>query len=193
MSASRWHLLWAIPWAIVSTLVVEIVAFMPLYLLGLLVVPLASRYAPRTQRPSRIDPARMIETWANPVLDELWGNHEDGIRFETWDVWAWYLRNPVCNMRFWPVVSTLPGPGTRFVGSPEIAPGCRFVAWRGPYAGFRWEGKRWGVWFGFKVNPRDSRFVPDNDYRRWGLGTACQLLRFSPQSATAQPPSRLQT
>ena len=180
--ASRWNLLWVLPWMIVSTLVVEICLFLPLYLLGLIVVPIASRHAARVWCPSLMDPSYQIQAYANPILNELWGNHEDGIepKFDWWDgsAWQWYLRNPVCNMRFWPLISTRPSWRTRYIGSSRVEPGCRFIAWSGAYAGVRWEGKSWGFWFGWKINPRDAFFVPADDYRCWGLGIAMQVMRF---------------
>jgi hypothetical protein len=174
--ASRWNLLWAVPWMVVSALTVEAAVWLPLYLAGLVVVPLASRLADKTERPSKLY-SRLILCYKNRILDELWGNHEDGIAPDGWTVWRWFLRNPVTNLRFWPVISTKPASSTRWIGSPAIEPGCRFIAWNGPYVGCRWEGSKLGFWLGWKVNPRDAVEIPTDDYRRWGIGIAMQVLR----------------
>ena len=173
--ASRWNLLWALPWMIVSVLAVEVMIFLPLYLLGLVVVPCAARWANKTERVSVVN-GSLILAYKDPLLDEMWGNHEDGLAPTGFTIWSWFIRNPCCNLRFWPLISTRPSADTRFIGSQEIAPGCRFVAWAGPYVGCRWEGSKYGVWVGWKINPRDS-WQTATDYRVHGWGIAVQLLR----------------
>jgi len=173
--ASRWNLLWALPWMLVSVLAVEILVFLPLYLLGLVVVPCAARRALKTERPSRVNDS-LVLSYRSPALDALWGNWEDGLAPAGFTIWSWFQRNPCCNLRFCPVISTRPSAATRFIGSREIAPGCRFIAWAGPYVGCRWEGRKYGVWLGYKINPRDA-WQTATDYRVHGLGIAVQILR----------------
>ena len=168
-------------WGLLSWLFVEVCVFLPLYLGGLVVVPLASRFAKRIQGVSVVTKGSIV-AWANPVLNAIYGNDEDGILVPRYTPWTWWVRNPVTNMRFWPVISTMPSQNTKWVGNvkaipPDGGPGW-FLTWAGGYVGFRWQCASWGIWLGWKVNPRDARFVPEDDYRRWGIGTACQLLRF---------------
>ena len=178
--ASRWNLLWVLPWMVVSVLAVEFLVWLPIFLVGLVLFWPLLWLCPIVPKESTINMGQPVLAFKWAWANELWGNHEDGLNPDWWAAkggtpWTWYLRNPVCNARFWPIISTLPSPGTRFIGSDQIAPGCRFIAWAGPYAGFRWEGKVWGVWFGWKVSPADQ--LGCADYRRFGLGIAMQLLR----------------
>jgi len=175
-------------WGLCFFLVVECVVFLPLYILGIPACWLASRHAGTHDEPSWLYPDRTIRAYNSRLLDEWLGNHEDGMKpvFSWWPkektALQWFLRNPVGNMRFWPIVSTKPSASTRWVGTASEIPGISqsgwFLAWSGPYAGFRWQNGKWGVWIGWKINPRDARFIMDNDYRNWGLGTALQLMSF---------------
>jgi hypothetical protein len=175
-------------WGLLLFLLVEVVIFLPLYIVGLPMAWLAGRYAGTHETPSRLFPDRAILAYDNPVLDWWVGNYEDGLKpvFDWWPAektaFQWFLRNPVCNLRFTPLISTKPSPNTQWVGSVDAVPANGvpgwFLAWSGPYVGFLWQNTRWGMWAGFKINPRDARFVPADDYRRWGLGTACQIMRF---------------
>ena len=182
---SRLNILWAVPVGLITFALVEILVFLPLFLLGLVVVPLALRLAPTVQVPSRLWPVT-ITTFRSKVLDELWGNHEDGILAGWWaakggSAWTWFLRNPISNMRFWPVISTRPVPArVRYIGSPTIPPDgtpCCFLAWQGPFVGFRWQSDTRGLWIGWAVNPSDSQGMP-NDWRAFGYSTVLQILRF---------------
>jgi len=175
-------------WGLLFFLVVEVAVFLPIYLLGLVLVPILARYGGRVERPSIFPGKPPAMCWTILTADALFGNREDGILGdEPWQarggtIYGWFLRNPVCNMRFWPVVSTLPDPGVKSIGTldevpPNGVPGW-FMAWRGPYVGFLWQNEKWGVWAGWKLNPRDARYVPANDYRRFGIGTAAQFMRF---------------
>lgn len=172
-------------WLIVSFLVVELCVFMPLYLAGILVFPLAYRYAGKVYRESNINTGYWVLTFKNPILNEWLGNHEDGLLPSWWvqerdgSAYGWFLRNPICNMRFWPVVSTLPSKRTSWYGNLIGIPSDNrkgwFLAWQGPYTGFWWQGKARGCWFGWAVNPAD--FLGTNDYRSHGLGLKSQIWR----------------
>lgn len=189
--SSRWHLLWAVPWMLLSWLAVEVLVFLPLYLVGLAAFPIAWRWAPKTFTQSHVwADDRAIRTFSWLWLDEWLGNHEDGLLPFWWSnqggtAYSWFLRNPVTNMRFWPIISTLPDtPRLRFCGNVvEIleSPGW-FVCWQGPYVGFRWQCETLGIWIGWKVQPRDVGGIPAEDYRRFGIGTACQIMRFRGKS-----------
>ncbi|HUW11530.1 MAG TPA: hypothetical protein VM537_17495 [Anaerolineae bacterium] len=168
-------------WGLVSWLAVEVVIFLPLYIFGLPLAWWAQDGARTVEVPSRLYPERAVLAYANPILNWWIGNYEDGVAPEGYSPFRWFVRNPVCNLRFTPVISTLPSPDVDWVGSvgeipPDGTPGW-FLAHAGPYVGFRWQRTTWGVWIGWKINPRDAA-GPCNDYRRFGLGTACQLLRF---------------
>lgn len=160
---ARFRLIYLIPWMILSVLAVETFVWLPLYLIGLMVVPFAKV---------------QDNHFTNPIIDALWGNFEDGVTCIGFSKMEWYLRNPVTNLRRWPIISTRPCLGTQYIGSDQIERGCRFVAWHKGYVGCRWEGKKYGLWLGYKINPRDSRIIPADDYRTRGLGIACQFIRF---------------
>jgi hypothetical protein len=168
-------------WGLAFFLVVEVSIFLPLYIAGLPVAYFASRWADFKMVPSRFDPTRQILVYTNPFLDGWVGNYEDGLAFGYFTPFKWFLRNPVTNMRFWPIVSTKPSTDTHWVGSVNEVPNDGvpggFIAWSGPYVGFRWQSLKYGVWIGWKINPRDA-LVPCGDYRRWGIGTATQVMKF---------------
>lgn len=176
-------------WFLTSYLFVEVVVFLPLYLLGLTVFPVAYHFAGIKVTESRINRGQYILAFRNRVLNEWLGNHEDGLLPGQWQkerngtAYGWFLRNPVSNMRFWPYISTLPSPETKWAGTldrVENEPGW-FLAWSGAYTGFYWNGKRIGLWMGWKINPIDRRIGridrPPVDYRYYGLGTACMIWR----------------
>jgi hypothetical protein len=176
-------------WGIISYLLVEVVIFLPLFILGFPACWWAQSHAEREERPSMLFPERTIICYKNRILDAWLGNWEDGIQpeFEWWSgksALAWFNRNPVCNLRFLPIISTKPSPNTVFIGTDEIKDDgvpCHFLAWSGGYVGYRYQNTKWGVWFGYKINPRDARYVPADDYRIWGLGTAGQIMIFPPK------------
>lgn len=178
-----------VAWLIISFLFVEIVVFLPLFLLGLVVFPVAYHFAGIKVTESRVNKGQYILAFRNRVLNEWLGNHEDGLLPGWWQkerngsAYGWFLRNPVSNMRFWPYVSTLPSPETKWVGTldrVENEPGW-FFAWAGAYSGFCWNGKRLGLWVGWKINAIDRRIgtldAPPKDYRYYGLGLACMIWR----------------
>lgn len=170
-------------WGLVAFTIVELVVFLPLFLLGIPLAWWAAGHADTRMGPSRIWPARMVKVYVNPILNWWIGNDEDGITTEGFpSPFRWFLRNPVTNLRFTPALSLLPDPErVRFVGAeaipPDGVPGW-FIAWQGPYVGFRWQNRAWGIWAGWKINLRDAQGVPADDYRRFGIGTALQLMRF---------------
>ena len=183
--SSRWNLLWAAPWGLVSWLILEVILFTPIFLLGLVLDPFW--WAPQGPGLSRLNAGQTITVFKWALVQALFGNWEDGLCPAWWSEaghgeYSWFLRNPVCNMRFWPVVSTLPKPTVKWCGTLNEIPAAGvpgwFVAWQGPYVGFYWACASWGLWLGFKTNPRDFQVDAPRDYRYAGLGTACQLLRF---------------
>jgi hypothetical protein len=187
MKSSKVNLLWVISWMLLSSLAAELLVFMPVYLLGLLVFWPLLWLCPRVQLESHVNAGEMVTAFKWTWVDELWGNFEDGLLPAWWaqkggSMWTWYLRNPVCNMRFWPIVSTLPARSVRYVGTVANVPSDGvpgwFIAWQGGYAGVLWQCKRWGIWWGWKVNPRDAQVDAPHDYRYSGLGLAAQLMRF---------------
>ncbi len=179
-------------WGIIFFLLVEVIVFLPLYLVGLVAFPLAFHFASRKLVESRINSGEYIVAFQNPILNEWLGNHEDGLTPTWWQkarngtAYGWFLRNPVCNMRFWPIVSTLPEPDkVGWVGSLDFVPSDPidtgwFFCWQGWYSGFYYQNKSWGCWVGWKTSPRDRRYGklggPAKDYRFWGLGTVLQVF-----------------
>lgn len=166
-------------------LFVEIFIFLPLYLVGMVVFPIAYHFAALKIEPSFINKGQYVLAFRNRVLNEWLGNREDGLLPGWWQkerngsAYGWFLRNPVSNMRFWPYVSTLPSKDTKWVGTldyvPQDATRGWFFAWHGPYSGLFWQGKRFGLWLGWKVVPADRNGC--NDYRKYGLGIATMLWR----------------
>lgn len=180
----------AILWIIISTGVVELSTFIPLLLTGLPVMAIALLVIPTELTESLWDPSfrRIAFTWK--WLDAWLGNFEDGLCPPWWDFecvgsdWTkrmkWFLRNPVTNLRFCPFISTLPQPEKiHWIGDDHMAEDgipCFFICWQGLYGGIRWQGTKYGIWFGWKVKP-DDRFGV-HDYRSKGIGIACQFIRF---------------
>jgi hypothetical protein len=175
-------------WMVVSFLLVEVCIFLPLYMLGLIMFPFAYRYDMIVLTESNINQGQTILAFKDPIWNEWLGNREDGLLPEWWakerggSAYGWFIRNPVTNMRFWPVISTLPNPEkTGFIGTLDHVPSSDetgwFFCWEGLYAGFLYQGKRFGCWFGWKTNPRDRKPEAPRDYRYYGLGTAAQIWR----------------
>lgn len=190
---SKLNLLWALPWGFTIWFAVEYLLAVLVYFPGLILMPLALVLLPITFAESRLNAGQQIAVFENSILQTLWGNWEDGLSPLWWiqtmptrPMWLirylWFLRNPVCNARFWPLISTLPKPTVRWCGTLNEVPASQvpgwFVAWQFPYVGFYWACKSWGVWLGWKLNPRDAQADPPQDYRYWGLGTACMLMRW---------------
>lgn len=174
-------------WGLVAFLAVEVLVFLPLYLAGLPAAWLASRYARTVRRPSRLYPERLVLCYESQLLDAWLGNWEDGLCPEWWasiggTPFNWWLRNPVCNLRFAPILSTLPDPArVRYVGAdhmPEPGEPGWFVCWQDGYVGMLWQCASWGLWIGWKVKPEDQLGVPPDSCRNWGIGVAAQLMRF---------------
>lgn len=190
MRRSAFNLIWGIPWMLMSVLFVELLIFMPLLILGTPVAAVTLLFAPIITVPSRIFPEtpRLAFKWA--WLDAWVGNWEDGLCPQWWDerctgsAWSkrirWFIRNPVTNLRFMPIISTKPDPlGIQWIGidhQPQDGEAGNYFCWQGVYSGFRWQGTKHGVWFGYKVTPSDRDGVPD--YRRFGIGIASQFLSF---------------
>lgn len=179
-------------WMVISFLVVEVFVFLPLYIVGVLAFKVAMQFADITISESRINKGQDILVFRNWALNEWLGNHEDGLNPEWWaklggTPFTWFLRNPVCNMRFWPIISTRPNAEkTWFIGSLDRVPDNDaetgwFFCGRGPYCGALYQGKRLGCWFGWKVNPLDRRIGrlggPSLDYRFYGIGIASMVWR----------------
>jgi hypothetical protein len=192
---------------LLSWAAVEILVFLPLFLAGFLVFPIAEEWADIVIVKSRVWDRYIVSfkrRWVNAWL----GNDEDGlagvVNGEPIDPYLWFIRNPVSNMRFWPWISirpravvkdvdgtpiswVLPSPLSVLGNVSEIVetPGW-FVCRCGWYVGARWIWKKpiltiKGLWLGWKLNPRDARpgapGIPANDYRKAGIGLACQILR----------------
>jgi len=188
--SSRWNLLWAIPWMLVTWLSLELLVWLPLYLLGIPALWMGQCLSPILLMPSIMpsDPMRLGFTWK--WLDWWVGNFEDGLLPDWWKdlegtYMTWFLRNPVTNLRFVPIISTKPDADKiRWCGTLDYVPHDDtsrgwFVCWQGPYVGFLYQGSKWGCWFGWKVSP-DLRIVdnsPDRSYRYWGIGTAAHIWK----------------
>jgi hypothetical protein len=191
---NKLNLLWALPWGFLTWIMVELLTGFLIFLPGLVFMPLALAIAHITLAESRLNQGQQIAVFKNGLLQTMWGNWEDGLSPLWWiqampagrSMWLtrylWFWRNPVGNARFWPIISTLPKHTVRWCGTlnevPEAGVAGWFVAWQFPYVGFYWACSTWGLWLGWKLNPRDAQADPPMDYRYWGIGTACILLRF---------------
>ena len=172
-------------WMIVFFTLVQCIVFLPVFLFGLFTFPAWWRWAPKEEFLSSMTGEHDTRfSWA--WLDELLGNHEDGLLPAWWitedagTAYGWFVRNPVANMRFWPVVSTLPQPNNvRWIGTIDHVPSSKetgwFYCWQGAYSGLLIQRGSWGLWLGWKTNPRDALMI--KDYRWAGLGTTLQLWR----------------
>lgn len=190
MESNKWNMIWLAPWILLSTLVVEFCIFLPLFVVGIFASMLAFWKAPTVEGPSMIYPKTTITKFKWHWLDAWLGNYEDGLNptwwvkanptYSTWKTrFTWFLRNPVTNLRFWPVISTKPEPEkVKYIGSDTSKPDgipCWFLAWQGPYGGFRYQTTTRNFWFGWKIKPEDRNGVPSSSYRYWGIGIAIQF------------------
>ena len=175
-------------WMLITYCLVEIIIFLPLYLIGVLIFPIVYKYSTIINIESNINTNEQILGFKNNLLNEWLGNREDGLLPDWWKqkngtAFSWFIRNPICNMRFWPIVSTLPKQSkTDFVGSLDHIPDTKtehgwFLCWEGLYTGFYYQGNTFGLWIGWKCNPRDKNLNAPTDYRYKGLGTACQFWK----------------
>lgn len=195
--SSRWNIIWAAPWGTVSWLIVEFLVFMPIFILGLVIVPVLYFICPFAQAESRATFGEQITIFAWPWAQALFGDWGDGICplwwiqrqqgegatvATKWTLYTYFLRNPIGNMCYLPIVSTLPSQNVRWCGTLNEVPADGipgwFIAWQGEYVGFYYANTSWGIWLGWKLNPRDAEQNAPKDYRYAGLGTACQLMRF---------------
>jgi hypothetical protein len=188
MTSSKWNLLWAAPWLTFSWLAVELFVFIPLFILGLPVLAVALKLAKIESRPSITPWKADVLAFKNPVLDWWLGNKEDGLcamwwrrDHPTWSGWrlgwSWFVRNPLTNLRYAPIVGTVPRPARiRFLGADDEPdwdhPGwC--LTWDGPYSGFVWQTAKFKLWIGWKLLPQDRFGILG--YRQYGVGPAAQL------------------
>lgn len=147
---------------------------LPLFLLGLVLVPFAIWFRV-VQRGPITD--RLI---ANaPRWLWLWGNDEDGLAADWYDqqhqdwspfrvMYTWSaLRNSVNNLRFVPVLSPKLNPAQ--IGWWHSKSGNVIVCWQGWYVGIE------TPWFhhGYNVQPEDGLhpgWIPATDFRWRGIG-----------------------
>lgn len=184
---NKHNLLWVIPVGTIFFLAVEIFIFLPIFILGLGLLPFLIWFSPI------IHDNKGLLHFKNPTLDELFGNFEDGLCpfwysqahpdiDSHWSVYLWFIRNPVANMRRWPFISTLPKRSVKWIGTineiPEDGKPGWFIAWQGPYVGFLYQTPENKLWLGWKLNPRDAMDNAREDYRYNGLGTCLQWVRF---------------
>ena len=180
-------------WGLISWATVELTVFVPVYILAMLLLPALFKWSPIVLGESRVNMGQTIEVFKWGWAQALFGNWEDGLSpvwwttqcgeiRPTWNTrWTWFLRNPVDNMKWWPIISTIPNPSrVRFIGTPCIppdgVPGC-FLCWQGGYVGFRWQCATWGIWAGWATSPSDSLGIP-KDWRAYGFGPVLMILRF---------------
>lgn len=184
----------------IATWALYLAVFVPLALLGLILVPIlaAARqyedaYSPKFHR--------TVLQW-KPRWAFLWGNLEDGIDglrggdiAQTWwyektagasDWWRivrWAaVRNPVGNIRFVPYLHpTIQPRRIRFIGDaqePQRGEAGWFYIWHGIYSGLRIQTRERRFWLGWKLRPQDRNGVSTDDPRFHGCDFAIQLKRY---------------
>lgn len=174
-------------WMLIFFLLVEVCIFLPLYILGVLLFPVFNRYAAKAIIESNIWHGWGVLAFRAPWLNEWLGNREDGLNPTWWQKrggtnYTWFLRNPVTNMRFWKIISTVPRPeDVGWVGSLDHKPADDehgwFFCWEGLYAGIYYQGRKYGCWFGWKTIPDDRDIHAYKSYRYYGLGIASMIWK----------------
>ena len=190
MPSSRWNLVWAVPWLLVTWLLFEVCIFLPLLLLSFPTLALALCFAPTESVTGKMDSHLQITQFKNRFLDAWLGNYEDGIcppwwaerqvgKSIWWQRWTWFVRNPLCNLRYAPILGApAVASRVRWVGMEEAVEGVPgyFVAWIGGHVGTICLTDHWKLWIGWKIKP-EHRFG-HFEYLSHGIGVTAQLRRF---------------
>jgi len=182
---------------VVWWLVVELCIFLPLFVVGAVVVPLLAAAHAWTLRPSSRYRDRLVYVWRGGALTWLWGNEEDGVTGAEWyriahAKWSharlarnWYFRNPVNNLRYAPwITCKLDASKIRFKGTADSAAGEPgwFLCWQGIYANFYYArriGKKLFYFrIGWKTEPKDARGIAADDYRAGHAGIVFHLSLY---------------
>jgi hypothetical protein len=171
----------------------ELFIFLPIYLLGLILVPFLAHFTHWELGVSRSIPPRRIWTWRQWAW--LWGNDDDGIcpmemRPTVLNAVKWYIRNPVENLRYTAFGLRITPRKVIAYGNVRITPDVDYKitnlkTWR--WCAVR-QGIKGGVWiqgpvgtkrlnlrFGYKLIPQDSISISPEDGRLSGCGTAAQI------------------
>ena len=187
--------------SIVLWLAVELLVFLPLYLLGALVVPVLAAMHAWTLRPSKKYRDRLVYAWQGGWLTWIWGNEEDGVQGAEWyriahAKWShsrlarnWFFRNPVNNLRYLPLVTVpLDARKIKYRGNCQHTQDIHkdgwswFVCWQGVYANVfaaRWvRGKLFYFRAGWKTEPKDTAGIPADDYRAGRGGIVFHLSLY---------------
>lgn len=177
----------------------RIAIFLPLALLGFIVIPLLvcmGSYRVRTSGSGRA--LLQFPWWAF-----LWSNEEDGIdglrggdAAQAWwmnktgdwpdakRIFAWSaFRNPVNNLRYVPVLSPKFRPARIYsIGldhEMQDGEGGWYFVWQGIYSGFRYETKSRRCWIGWKFKPEDATGIDPHDTRLPRCDFALQFKRLT--------------
>jgi hypothetical protein len=166
--------------------------FIPVYLVGLLLVPVLAAGTWQVGTSRTLPPLR-IWKWASPFW--LWDNDQDGIcpmeQKPTWqNAVKWYIRNPVENLRYTSLGLRIIPSQVRVTGNTLVTPDIdyattgikkwRWFAARQKLKGGLWvQGpvgkKRLNVRLGYKLIPPDAVSISPEDGRLSGCGVASQL------------------
>jgi len=193
MQSSKWNIIWLAPWLLLTWGLCEILVWLPLLILGTVIVPIQLLLMDPNKyiKESLINKGMPIYVFPYKWMDELFGNHEDGLAPEWWwekkgkdkSFWyvaiTWFYRNSIRNMSFWPIVGTLPIINKiEWIGSdayPNPVGKTCFIVWMGYYSGFLIQTKNNnGLWIGWKIYPKDRFGIAD--YRHYGIGPDTQRL-----------------
>lgn len=197
-------MIWFIPISILTWVIYAIIQ-VPLFIIGLFVIPLALLGDAHRFEKSRVfdDKTHKIVRWTWWWMWP-WGNEEDGVigssnyfkektakgwpEFLIGFVWS-ALRNPTNNLRFTKYISVKIDPErVRYRGSlgpthPDAYHDKKpmwFYARCGIYSGFYWQFMMlgtwlWRFWIGWKILPSDT--IEVEEYRRPGAGFAYQFKK----------------
>lgn len=163
------------------------------WLLGMILVPIASLAGAWYERPSQIPNYKSdnILAWKWKFMWP-WGNEEDGVTGAKWYrdlhsdwspvkqaiMWSAF-RNPFNNMRFVKGLNPVITPTM----IQSVSGDSWDYTWQGVFSGFRWfpqfKGNTYRFWLGWKLKPEDRFGLADTDFRKYGVGFAVQFKKVS--------------
>lgn len=176
-----------------------ILIFLPLAILGFIVIPLAICAGSYRMRLSHYFTREVLQF---PWWASLWSNAEDGVDglrggdpAQTWwaektkgwptakRIFIWSaLRNPVNNLRYVPLLTPKFRPSRIYsIGldhEMQDGEGGWYFAWQGIYSCLRYETAHFRFWIGWCFKPEDSKGIEATDTRLPRADFKLQLKRI---------------
>ena len=182
-----WKLLYRVPWSVLTWFLHELCIFLPLFIIGLVLVPIAYLFGTERDQFQNLHFKLRKLMW-------LWDNDEDGIDGHTWWadqnvgksqwglVWSWYLRNPVNNLKYIPYFNPIiTNPlHNQYIGTAmdnlleDTNPRAEnqwFYCWKFPHWGFYYYNYDFSkntytkFFIGWRIRPQDDIAFDENDGR----------------------------